>query len=242
MGDDRRTGGVAVALHRVTKRYERGGSPLVALDRISVELGRGELVVVLGPSGSGKTTALNLIGAIEEPTNGRIEVAGVDVSGLDEAGRGDFRRTKVGFVFQFFNLVPTLTAAENVELVAELTGPDATARSHEALAQVGLGQHLDLYPGQLSGGEQQRVAIARALVKHPPLLLCDEPTGSLDLETGRRVLGLLREATERGTTVVIVTHNSEIARMADRVLRLRDGRLASDERVPDPVVADRLDW
>ncbi|HYM66073.1 MAG TPA: ABC transporter ATP-binding protein, partial [Patescibacteria group bacterium] len=199
--------------------------------------------VVLGPSGAGKTTLLNVIGAIEKPTSGRIAVAGRDIEGLDGTARTDFRRTHVGFVFQFFNLVPTLTASENVQLIAELTGPDADARTRKVLEHVGMSSSADRFPAQLSGGEQQRIAIARAVVKEPPLLLCDEPTGSLDLITGRQVLGLLQELAREGHhSVILVTHNSEIARMADRVLRMHAGQIADDRIVQLPVAAAELDW
>jgi putative ABC transport system ATP-binding protein len=209
---------------------------------VSLDIGAGELVVLLGPSGSGKTTLLNLVGAIEAPTSGRLEVSGVDVAALDGRELTAFRRGQVGFVFQFFNLVPTLTAGENVEVVAELTGPDAPRRSVEALRAVGLGERTDHFPGQLSGGEQQRVAIARALVKDAPVLLADEPTGSLDLETGREILGLLRRSSDEGRTVLLVTHNSAIAAIADRVITLHDGDIAGDRRVERPLPVTAVDW
>ncbi|MCZ7525123.1 MAG: ABC transporter ATP-binding protein [Acidimicrobiia bacterium] len=235
--------GPAVRVEGLTKTYGSGETLVRALHDATFEIGRGELVVLLGPSGSGKTTTLNLIGAIEEPTGGSLVVDGVEVGALDERGRTQYRRDRVGFVFQFFNLVPTLTAHENVALVAELTGPDAGARAEDVLTRVGLGERMDHYPGQLSGGEQQRVAIARALVKEPPVLLCDEPTGALDVETGRSVLALLRRVTrDRGRTVLLVTHNSTIATMADRVLRLSSGDVVSDERIEAPVDPERLVW
>jgi len=199
--------------------------------------------VILGPSGSGKTTLLNVIGGIEEATSGQVLVAGTDVAHLSVDELTAYRRDRVGFVFQFFNLVPTLTALENVQLLAEVTGSDAEARSRAALARVGLGEVANRFPAQLSGGQQQRVAIARALVKEPPLVLCDEPTGSLDLDTGRQVLAVLRDLAREGHhTVLLVTHNSAIARMADRVVRLHSGAIASDERVDDPVEAEELEW
>jgi putative ABC transport system ATP-binding protein len=190
-----------------------------------------------------KTTLLNVIGGIEEATSGQVLVAGTDIARLSGAELTAYRRDRVGFVFQFFNLVPTLTALENVQLLAELTGADAEARSRAALARVGLERVADRFPGQLSGGQQQRVAIARALVKEPPLVLCDEPTGSLDLDTGRQVLAVLRDLAREGHhTVLLVTHNSAIARMADRVVRLHSGVIASDERVDRPVEAAELEW
>jgi len=238
-----RSGLPAVALKGCGRRYGSGTVAVDALRNVDLEVWPGEFVVFLGPSGSGKTTLLNLIGGIEQATSGIVTVAGADIAGLDERGRTLYRRDRVGFVFQFFNLVPTLTALENVQLLAELTGPDAEARSRDALARVGLAEVADRFPGALSGGQQQRVAIARALVKEPPLLLCDEPTGSLDLETGRQVLSVLRDLAREGHhTVLLVTHNSVIAHMADRVVRLHSGRIASDEKIGAPVEAEVLEW
>lgn len=232
-----------VTVSGLVKEYGRGETLVQAVRGVSFELQPAEFVVVLGASGSGKTTLLNLLGAIEEPTSGSVEVAGTEVTGLDERGRTAYRRDRVGFVFQFLNLIPNLTALENVELMAELAGRDAEARSTEMLRRVGLDDRLDHFPGQLSGGEQQRVAIARALVKRPPLLLCDEPTGALDLDTGRSVLRTLRDvADEIACTVVLVTHNTVQARMADRVLRMRDGSVVADERVDHPVDPGELSW
>lgn len=233
----------AIVVDGLSKTYGSGETLVRAVDGVDFGIPAGEFVVLLGPSGSGKTTMLNMVGAIEEPTDGSLVVDGVEVVGLDRGGRTDFRRRKVGFVFQFYNLVPTLTAVENVQLVAELGSRDgAEERSRAQLDAVGLGERLDHFPGQLSGGEQQRVAIARALVKDPPVLLCDEPTGSLDLETGRMVLDLLRGVCDQGHTVLTVTHNSTIARMADRVLRLRDGELVGIERQESPEAAADLEW
>lgn len=220
----------AIVVEGLSRSYGSGDTLVRAVQGVGFEIPAGEFVVLLGPSGSGKTTMLNLIGAIEEPTDGSLVVDGVEVVGLDAPGRTDFRRHKVGFVFQFYNLVSTLTALENVQLVAELVSrADAEDRSRAQLEVVGLGDRTDHFPGELSGGEQQRVAIARALVKDPPVLLCDEPTGSLDLETGRVVLDLLRGVCDEGRTVLTVTHNSTIARIADRVLRLHDGELVGVE-------------
>jgi putative ABC transport system ATP-binding protein len=231
----------AIRLEGVGRTYGRPPLEVDALTSVDLSVPEGQLVVLLGPSGSGKTTLLNVVGGIEPATSGRVTVAGTELSGLEGDGLSEFRRTSVGFVFQFFNLVPTLTARENVALIAELVGREDSSTS--LLEQVGLGDRLDHFPSALSGGEQQRVAVARALAKDPSVLLCDEPTGALDLETGRRVLELLRAATRRdGRTVVIVTHNHAIARMADRVLGLHDGRLRSDEAVADPVEPEELDW
>ena len=210
---------------------------------MNLEVWPGEFVVLLGPSGSGKTTLLNVVGGIEEATAGTVSIAGTELVGLRGRELTAYRRDMVGFVFQFFNLVPTLTALENVQLLAEATGGDAESRSRAALERVGLGDVADRFPAELSGGQQQRVAIARALVKEPPLLLCDEPTGSLDLDTGRQVLAVLRDLAREGHhTVLLVTHNSEIARMADRVVRLHSGHLASSEHVDCPVEAEALEW
>jgi putative ABC transport system ATP-binding protein len=232
----------SVRFVRVGKTYGHGDVAVHALRDVDLSLWSGQLVVVLGPSGSGKTTMLNLVGGVENVSAGSLIVAGRDLSAMDGAELTRYRRDKVGFVFQFFNLIPTLSALENVELVGELVGRSG-ARAAERLQAVGLGDRMDRFPSALSGGEQQRVAIARALVKEPPLLLCDEPTGSLDLETGRQVLVLLQSASRQdGRTVVLVTHNSAIAQIADRVLRLRSGRVVDDELNPAPLPAEQVVW
>jgi putative ABC transport system ATP-binding protein len=233
----------AVKATELTKTYGEGDTEVRALRGVSFGLPRGELAVILGPSGSGKTTLLNQIGALEQPTSGSVEAVGVDLSRLDEHQRTDYRLNSVGFVFQFFNLVPTLTAKENVALIAEMTSDEGLERTETVLDQVGLADRMDHFPAQLSGGEQQRVSIARGLVKDPPLLLCDEPTGTLDVETGIRILSLLRRVTSDGDrSVLIVTHNSVIADMADRVLHLRDGEITSDEAVANPREPEQLSW
>ncbi|MEZ4595590.1 MAG: ABC transporter ATP-binding protein [Chloroflexota bacterium] len=225
------------------KTYGQGETATVALADASFSVDPGEFVVLLGPSGSGKTTLLNQVGAMERPTSGTLRVNGVELATMSDAEQTAYRRDTVGFVFQFYNLVPTLTALENVALIAELTGHDAEGRAREQLGQVGLADRADAFPGQLSGGQQQRVAIARGLVKDPPLLLCDEPTGALDSETGQSILELLRTTAERDRrTVLLVTHNSIIAEMADRVIRLRDGRVVDDTRNPTPVAPADLRW
>jgi putative ABC transport system ATP-binding protein len=230
---------MSIELQGVWKTYGEGPAAVHALRALDLSIPRGELAVILGPSGSGKTTLLNLMGALDRPTAGFIRVDGVDLGALDEAGRIEYRRVRVGFVFQFFNLIPTLTARENVELVAELVNTEALP----ALEQVGLGDRLDHFPAHLSGGEQQRVAIARALVKQPPILLCDEPTGELDFETGRRILALLRRLNrENGQTVLLVTHNAAIGEMADRVIRLRSGGVIEDRHLTRPLEAEELTW
>jgi putative ABC transport system ATP-binding protein len=236
------TTSAAVVVEGLSKRYGSGPTAVDALRDVSFRIDAGEFVVLLGPSGSGKTTCLNVLGAIEDATGGSVRVDGVEVTTLEASGRTAYRRDEVGFVFQFYNLVPTLTALENVQLVAETVGPDAEPRSRRALDEVGLGDRVDHFPGQLSGGEQQRVAIARALAKHPAMLLCDEPTGALDLDTGRQVLEMLRQIADEGRTVLLVTHNSVIAEMADRVLRLRDGALVGDEHQASPKTPGALAW
>jgi len=233
----------AVVARGLTKVYGEGATATTALDDISFTINAGEFVVLLGPSGSGKTTLLNQIGALEPPTSGSLTVNGAEIAGMTDKARTEYRRSTVGFVFQFYNLVPTLTAHENVALIAEITGEEADERSEAMLAKVGLEKRTSNFPSQLSGGEQQRVAIARGIVKDPPLLLCDEPTGALDLETGRHILDLLR-STAAGTerTVFLVTHNSTISEMADRILHLRDGRIVGDALVDDPVPPAELNW
>ncbi len=238
---DRNRTAPLVRLRGVTKTYGAGEVVVHALRDVDLEIWPQEFVVLLGPSGSGKTTLLNVIGGIEPPSGGEVIVAGREVNALDEEGRTAFRREAVGFIFQFFNLIPTLTARENVELVAELQG--ASAEATPLLGRVGLGAHLDRFPAELSGGEQQRVAVARALAGAPRLLLGDEPTGALDLETGRMVLDLLnRMSQELDQTVLVVTHNAAISGMADRILRMRDGRIASDERNERPLDPWQLEW
>ncbi len=233
---------LAVEMEDVSKIYGSGRAEVAALEGVSLTLPPGEFVVVLGPSGSGKTTMLNLIGAMEAPTSGRIVVGGNALDGMDDAGRTEFRRHHVGFVFQFFNLVPTLTALENVQLVGELTGATREQCS-SALERVGLADRLDHFPGALSGGEQQRVAIARAVVKRPALVLCDEPTGALDLETGRKVLGVLRDLTGReDRTVLVVTHNAAIADMADRVITMHSGEVNRVSENSTPVGPEEVVW
>jgi putative ABC transport system ATP-binding protein len=232
----------AVRLVDVHKAYGSGELAVRALRGLTLEIPAGQFVVLLGPSGSGKTTLMNLVGGMEPATSGALEVAGRVLGDLGPDALTDFRREAVGFVFQFFNLIPTLTAIENVELVAELVGAGDDA-ARRAIDAVGLGARADHFPGALSGGEQQRVAIARAVVKDPPILLCDEPTGSLDLETGRQVLGVLRELGRAGRrTVLLVTHNSAIAAMADRVIRLRSGEVVDDRPVAEPVEPDAVTW
>jgi putative ABC transport system ATP-binding protein len=227
----------------VWKTFGEGHTAVHALQDVDFDGEQGDFTVILGPSGSGKTTLLNIIGAIDEPTRGELVVNGHNLTGISTDDKVRFRRESVGFVFQFFNLIPTLTAGENVELVAELTDKDGADRAADVLTQVGLGDRINHFPAQLSGGEQQRVAIARALVKEPPVLLCDEPTGELDFETGRMILALLRKVSrENNQTVLLVTHNAAIGQMADRVVRLRSGKIVEDNRNASPIAAEELTW
>ncbi len=234
---------MTIKLTEVWKTFGEGHTAVDALRDIDLDGPQGEFSVILGPSGSGKTTLLNLVGAIDDATRGDIEVAGVNLAALSVDEQVRYRRENVGFVFQFFNLIPTLTAAENVELVADLTSDNGADRAASVLEQVGLVDRMHHFPAELSGGEQQRVAIARALVKQPPILLCDEPTGELDFETGRMILDLLRRVSrESDQTVLLVTHNAAIGAMSDRVLRLRSGEIVEDTRNADPIDASALTW
>ncbi|MDK2856598.1 MAG: putative transport system ATP-binding protein [Bacillota bacterium] len=223
------------------KVYGRGEVSVTALRNVSLEIRAGELVVFVGPSGSGKSTLLNILGGMDRPTSGRVFYKGMNLTGYTEAQLTQYRRREVGFVFQFYNLMSALTARENVELAAELVSDPLPAA--EVLERMGMKERMDHFPSQLSGGEQQRVAIARALAKKPSLLLCDEPTGALDYETGIQILSLLREVNAvYGTTVVIITHNSAVADMADRVFRMRSGQIVEVRENPEPVPAERIIW
>ncbi|MBV8929036.1 MAG: ABC transporter ATP-binding protein [Mycobacteriaceae bacterium] len=233
-------GGVRV--RGVSKTYGEGAAAVHALRDVDLDIPAGQLVAILGPSGSGKTTLLNVIGGIESADHGTVVVAGQDISGRRPRDLGAFRRAHVGFVFQFFNLVPTLTAHENVEVVIELTGRGDRARVPGLLAAVGLSDRAGHFPAQLSGGEQQRVAIARALATDPDLLLADEPAGALDVATGRRVLELLQQAGRAGRGVIMVTHNEAAAEIADHVMRMRDGAIVSAEHNAVPADAATIRW
>ncbi|MBI5231969.1 MAG: ABC transporter ATP-binding protein [Coriobacteriales bacterium] len=217
-----------------------------ALNHSDLRIPRGEFVAVLGPSGSGKTTLLNLIGGIDSPSSGSIVIDGLDISAFSRKQLTLFRREKVGFVFQFFNLIPTLTARENVQFALELAARDGKPSPLDAaglLEKVGLGERLNHFPSQLSGGEQQRVAVARALAKDPSIVLGDEPTGNLDFRTGKLVLAALRDVSDNeGKTVIIVTHNQPLAEVADRVLHIRDGKIASIEINDNPVRPEDVVW
>ncbi len=225
----------------LTKVYRMGEVEVHALRGVDLDLVRGEFVVLLGPSGSGKSTLLNILGGLDVPTAGEVRYCDHALHGADETELTRFRREHVGFVFQFYNLLPSLTALENVTLVTEIARDPM--RPEEALALVGLDKRLDHFPSQLSGGEQQRVAIARAIAKRPDVLLCDEPTGALDARTGVRVLDALETVNrELGTTTLVITHNADIARLAHRVLYLGDGRIVREERNAHRAHASELSW
>lgn len=225
----------------LTKTYHMGDVQVRALRGVDLALERGELVVVLGPSGSGKSTLLNILGGLDVPSSGQVFYGGEDLSRADDAALTRFRREHVGFVFQFYNLIASLTARENVAVVTEIARHPLAPE--EALALVGLTARLDHFPAQLSGGEQQRVAIARAIAKRPAVLLCDEPTGALDSATGVRVLQALEQVNaEMGATTVIITHNADIARMASRVLWMQDGQIVREQRNATRQQAASLQW
>ena len=228
----------AIALNKV---YRTGETEVHALRDVDLEIAQGEIVVLLGPSGSGKSTLLNILGGLDRPSSGSLRYIDHDLVEANEAALTQFRRTHVGFIFQFYNLIPSLTAEENVRLVTDIA--EKPMRPSEALELVGLGDRKDHYPAQLSGGEQQRVAVARAIAKRPSVLLCDEPTGALDSQTGVRVLEALARANrDLATTVVIITHNAGIAAMAHRVLHFLDGRISRITNNPAPIDPAGISW
>ena len=231
-----------IAFDHVVKEYPTGGGkPIRALDEASFTADQGELTVILGQSGAGKTTALNILGGMDTATSGRVTVGGREITHLRKRDLIAYRRNDIGFVFQFYNLVPNLTALENVELASQIC-PDHFDPA-DTLRKVGLADRLDNFPAQLSGGEQQRVSIARAIAKKPKLLLCDEPTGALDYETGKDVLRLLQDiCVSEGMTVMIITHNSAIAPMAHKVIRFRSGKVTSEDVCLAPTPIDEIEW
>jgi putative ABC transport system ATP-binding protein len=235
---------IMISLESVSKNYRMGEVTVHALRDLDLSINQGELIVLLGPSGCGKTTTLNLIGGLDTATSGNVMVKGENISDYDEKALTIYRRNKVGFVFQFFNLVPTLSAAENIEFSLALdNGGNLRQRSLDLLAMVDLRDRADHFPSQLSGGEQQRVAIARALANNPPVLLCDEPSGNLDVDTGQHVLQVIRDMNQHeGATVLLVTHNAAIAPMADRIVRLHNGAVADIEVIAAPKAATELTW
>ena len=230
-----------VKLKNVTKIYQMGEVQIRAVDGIDFSIDKGEFVVVVGPSGAGKTTVLNILGGMDKASGGEVLVDGKDIAGYSQKQLTGYRRNDIGFVFQFYNLVPNLTALENVELASEICRDPLDPT--ETLRSVGLGERLNNFPAQLSGGEQQRVSIARALAKNPKLLLCDEPTGALDYRTGKQVLGLLQDTCRRtGRTVIVITHNTALTAMADRIIQVRSGKIVSNQVNEHPVPVQEIEW
>ena len=232
-----------VELKNVSKTYSTGDTEFKALDNIDLSINKGEFVVILGPSGAGKSTLLNLIGGMDTPTSGSIKIDGEEISKYNENQLSEYRAENIGFIFQFYNILPTLTVLENVELIKDVVknGND----SIEAIKAVGLEKHINKFPNQLSGGEQQRVSIARAIAKNPKLLLCDEPTGALDSKTGVEVLKLLKKQCDRNNgsnTVIIVTHNSLFADIADTVIRVKNGKIESVIANQNPKKIEEVSW
>ena len=231
-----------IQFENVCKHYKTGDTVVKAVDSVSFEIEKGEFCVVLGPSGAGKTTILNLLGGMDKATSGKITVGGKEITGLRSPQLTEYRRHDVGFVFQFYNLMPNLTALENVELARQVCRKQALD-PRQVMEQVGLGERLYNFPAQLSGGEQQRVSIARALCKNPALLLCDEPTGALDSKTGVQVLALLKEICKtQNATVVIITHNAMIAPLGNRVIRVKNGGIESIETTNSPAGVEDIAW
>lgn len=230
-----------VKMQDITKVYSMGEVEIRAADGINFSIDKGEFVVIVGPSGAGKTTVLNILGGMDTATSGTLLVDGEEITAYNSRKLTEYRREDIGFVFQFYNLVPNLTAFENVELALQICRDPLDAR--EVLEDVGLGDRLNNFPAQLSGGEQQRVSIARALAKNPKLLLCDEPTGALDYNTGKAILKLLQNmCRERGMTVIVITHNQAIAPMADRLIHIKNGRVSGMERNENPTSIDEIEW
>ena len=229
-----------IKLKNVRKSYIVGEQQFNALDGVDLEINQGEFVVILGPSGAGKSTLLNLLGGMDKPTSGNIFIGENDISKYTDKELTKYRASDVGFIFQFYNIMPTLTVDENVNLIKDVT--NTSKDSKEVLQSVGLLKHKDKFPQELSGGEQQRVSIARAIMKNPKVLLCDEPTGALDSKTGVEVLKLLRKQSDSDTTVIIVTHNALIAEVADRVIKVKNGKVESNELNKHPKNIDEVKW
>lgn len=230
-----------VKLQDITKIYKMGEIEIRAADNISFSIDKGEFVVIVGPSGAGKTTVLNILGGMDTATSGTLLVDGDEITAYNSRRLTEYRREDIGFVFQFYNLVPNLTALENVELALQICRDPLDAR--KVMEEVELGDRLNNFPAQLSGGEQQRVSIARALAKNPKLLLCDEPTGALDYNTGKSILKLLQNmCRERGMTVIVITHNQAIAPMADRLIHIKNGQVSQMELNEHPVSIDDIEW
>ena len=230
-----------IEFRNVCKIYGSGEQEIRGLDNITFDVEKGELCVIVGPSGAGKTTLLNILGGMDTATSGTVMLAGREISKLGDRELTDYRRTDVGFVFQFYNLVQNLTALENVELASEICKDSLDAA--ETLCRVGLEKRMQNFPAQLSGGEQQRVSIARALAKNPKIILCDEPTGALDYNTGKSVLKLLQDTCRStGKTVIIITHNSALTQIADRVIRVKNGQATSVETNSEPTPVERIEW
>lgn len=229
-----------VKLENITKIYHMGEVEIRAVDGIDFSIQKGEFVVIVGPSGAGKTTVLNILGGMDTASGGRITVDGQDITKYSERQLTGYRRDDIGFVFQFYNLIPNLTALENVEMALQICRNPLDARA--VLKEVGLEERMDNFPAQLSGGEQQRVSIARALAKNPKLLLCDEPTGALDYNTGKAILKLLQEmCREKGMTVIVITHNSALAPMADRLIKIKNGKVSSMKVNENPISIDEFE-
>lgn len=241
MGSRENTTEDFVKLEQVTKVYQMGEVQIRAVDGIDFTISKGEFVVIVGPSGAGKTTVLNILGGMDTATSGSVWVDGNDVAKYSPKKLIGYRRDDIGFVFQFYNLIPNLTALENVELALQICKDPLDART--VLEEVGLGERLNNFPAQLSGGEQQRVSIARALAKNPKLLLCDEPTGALDYNTGKAILKLLQNmCREKGMTVIVITHNQALAPMADRLIHIKNGQVSKMQVNDNPVSIDEIEW
>ena len=230
-----------VELKNVSKTYKTGEKEFKALDSIDLSINKGELVVVLGPSGAGKSTLLNLIGGMDIPTKGDVIIDGEDISNYNEDQLSTYRAENIGFIFQFYNILPTLTVLENVDIVKEIVKNPIDSK--EAIKDVGLIEHINKFPNQLSGGEQQRVSIARAIAKNPKILLCDEPTGALDYNTGKQILRVLYDTCKKNNkTVIVITHNQALTEMADHIIHIKNGTVTSSEYNQKPVPIEQIEW